>query len=128
MHNFIHINNFIHYNRKIAKLATIDKYNRDNKSIDRYIDIFDIWIPHTYYIQEPIVQNLLTLYINNNWLDCSFIELYENKNIRQINEFVTKKYLYKNSMELNYYVYKNKLSTPHINYVSAYKNLNKAIS
>lgn len=128
LHNFIHINNFIHYNRKIAKLATIDKYNRDNKSIDRYIDIFGIWIPHTYYIQEPIVQNLLTLYINNNWLDCSLIELYENKNIRQINEFVTKKYLYKNSMELNYYVYKNKLSTPHINYVSAYKNLNKAIS
>lgn len=128
LHNFIHINNFIHYNKRIAKLATIYKYNNDKKSIDRYIDIFNIETPHSFCLQEQIVQNLLTLYINNNWLDCSLVELYENKNIRQINEFVTKKYLYKGSMELNYYIYKNKLSTPHINYVSAYKFLNEAIS
>lgn len=128
LHNFIHINNFIHYNRKIAKLATIYKYISDNKSIGGYTDIFNICIPHSYHIQEPNVEALLTLYINNNWLDCSLVELYENKNIRQINEFITKKYLYKGSMELDYYIYKNKLSTPHINYISAYKNLNKAIS
>ena len=90
--------------------------------------MFNIYIPHNFYMQEPITQNLLTLYINNNWLDCSLIELYENKNIRQINEFVTKKYLHSGSMEFDYYIYKNKLSTPHINYVSAYKNLNRAIS
>ena len=128
LHNFIHINDFIHYNRKIAKLATIYKYNNDEKSIGRYADMFNIYIPHNFHMQEPITQNLLTLYINNNWLDCSLMELYENKNIRQINEFVTKKYLHSGSMELDYYIYKNKLSTPHINYVSAYKNLNRAIS
>lgn len=128
LHNFIHINDFIHYNRRIAKLATIYKYNSDKKSVNRYMDIFDIPNPYSYYMRRPIVQNLLALYINNNWLDYSLVELYENKNIRQINEFAIKKSAYKGSMELNYYIYKNKLSTPHINYVSAYKFLNEVIS
>ena len=91
LHNFIHINDFIHYNRRIAKLATIYKYTSDKKSIGRYIDIFNIYIPHTFYMQEPITQNLLTLYINNNWLDCSLVELYENQIIKQINEFLMNK-------------------------------------
>lgn len=129
LYNFIHINDFIHYNRKIAKLATIYKYNNGEKNIDKYIATFYICVPRSFYIQESIVEALLTLYINNNWLDCSLVELYENQTIKQINEFLIKKNIsYTDNTTFKYYIYRNKLSTPHINYVSAYKYLNKVIS